>query len=198
MKKVILIIILMTVITGAAYYMGSQVNKEIEYIETVIDLTNSEKKQIEQDARLNWIPLDSAWNLAEILTRWEVVDSTHWNFRDSTRWNIKDSTAITYIPYFEAKDTIVTFDETDSLQRIRVQLSLAIKPRFFPLYNKFLTETQLRELIITQPERVDSWWKHRWVLYAGYGIGYSQVNSYGETRGCWITGFQAGIGFRLY
>lgn len=198
MKKVILIIILMTVITGAAYYMGSQVNKEIEYIETIIDLTNSEKKQIEQDARLNWIPLDSAWNLAETFTRWEVVDSTHWNFKDSIRWNIKDSTAITYIPYFEAEDTIVTFDETDSLQRIRVQLSLAIKPRFFPLYNKFLTETQLRELIITQPERVDSWWKHRWVVYAGYGFSYAQRTYNGGNSWCWSNGFQLGIGIRLY
>ncbi len=203
MKKVILIIIFMTVLVGASYYMGSQVNKEIEYIETIIDLTDSEKKQIEQDATLNWMPLDSAWALvdwalAEGAIRWEVKDSTHWSFKDSTRWNVKDSIPIYYVPVYVAEDTIVTFDETDSLQRIRVQLSLAIKPRFFPTYNKFLTETQLRELTITQPERVESWWAHRWVVYAGYGFSYSQRTYADQNSWCWSNGFQLGIGVRLY
>jgi len=203
MKKIMLILILLggAVLLGGAYYLGTQTNKQIEYIETIIDLADSEKKQIEQDARLNWIPLDSAyWNLGETRVHWIVKDSTHWNFQDSTRWflNFKDTTIITYIPFYEAEDTIVTFDETDSTQQIRVQLSLAIKPRFFPLYNKFLTETQLQELVITQPERVDSWWKHRWVVYAGYGISYAQKTCYGEQSWCWSNGFQLGIGFRLY
>lgn len=208
MKKTILIIILMTVLLGAAFYMGTRTYKEVEYIETVIDLTDSEKKQIEQEARLHWIPLDSAWSLAETLTRWEVKDSTRWSFKDSLR--IKDSTAITYVPFFEAEDSIVTFDETDSLKQIRVQLSLAIKPRYFPTYRKFLTEVQLRKLTITQPEQVDSWWKHRWVVYAGYGIGYSfqagqrtYYNEYGQQTAShnhegWYHGFQLGVGVRLY
>ena len=218
MKKIILIIIFMTVLVGGAYYVGTQTNKETEYIETVIDLTDSEILQVEQDARLNWMPLDSAYALVDWAlqqgggVKWEIKDSTHWIFKDSINylWNIKDSTAITYLPYYEAEDTIVNFDEMDSLKQIRVQLSLAIKPRFFPMYNKFLTDTQLRELTITQPERVDSWWKHRWVIYAGYGIGYSyqagqhehydngNYRTSSHTHEGWYHGFQAGIGFRLY
>ena len=212
MKKIILAIILMTVLVGAAFYVGTQFYKEIEYKTTTINLTDSEKKQVTQDARLDWMPLDSAyalvdWALAQGETRINWIDSIDWNFKDSTR--IKDSTAITYVPYFEAEDTIVTFDETDSLQQIRVQLSLAIKPRFFPTFNKFLTETQLRELTLTQPEQVDSWWKHRWVVYVGYGIGYSfqagqrdhYDNGYqtlSHDHEGWYHGFQAGIGFRVW
>ena len=197
----------MTVLLGAAFYMGTQTYTEVKLVETVIDLTDSEKKEIEQKARLNWIPLDSAFALAETLTRWEVEDSTHWTFKDSVQ--IRDSIKIVYYPYFEAEDTIVTFDETDSLKQIRVQLSLAIKPRYFPTFRKFLTQTQLRKLTITQPEQVDSWWKHRWVIYAGYGVGYSfqagernqYVNgyeSYTHNHEGWYHGFQVGIGVRLY
>ena len=181
---------------GLAYYTGVQVNKDIEPIVTIIDLTASERKQIAQEARLNWIPLDSAWTLAESFEHWNIIDSTHWLFKDSTVFNIIDSVAITYIPVFVGDDTTVTFDET--VDEVRVQLSLAIKPRFFPLFNKFLTETQLQELILTQPAKIDSWWKHRWVLYAGYGISYAQKTCYGEQSWCWSNGFQLGLGIRLY
>ena len=212
MKKTILIILALLGLTGAAFYMGTQTYTEVKLVETVINLTDSEKKQVTQDARLDWMPFDSAyalidWALAQGETRINWIDSIDWSFKDSTR--IKDSTAISYVPYFEAEDSIVTFDETDSLQQIRVQLSLAIKPRFFPTFNKFLTETQLRELTITQPEQVDSWWKHRWVVYAGYGVGYSfqagqrdnYTNGYhtsSHNHEGWYHGFQAGIGFRVY
>ena len=200
----ILIIIGGVAALGFAYYAGVQVNKDIEPIVTIIDLTDSERKQITQDARLNWMPLDSAyalvdWALAqEGGIKWEIKDSTHWTFKDSINWlwNIKDSTVITYIPFYEAEDTIVNFDET--VDEVRVELSLLIKPRFFPLYNRFLTETQLQELTVTQPAKIDSWWKHRWVLYAGYGISYAQKTCYGEQSWCWSNGFQLGLGIRLY
>jgi len=195
MKKIIFLVL---IFGGAlfAYYMGTRVNANIEPIVTVIDLTASEKKQIAQKAVLGYITLDSAWTLAESFQYWNITDSTNWTFLDSTRWNIKDSTVITYIPFYEAEDTIVTFDET--VDDIRVQLSLAIKPRFFPTYNKFLTETQLQELTLTQPAKIESWWKHRWVLYAGYGISYAVKTCYGEDTWCWNNGFQLGLGIRLY
>ena len=196
MKKVILIWLLIGGGIGFAYYMGTKVNEDIEPIVTVIDLTATQKKQIAQEAMLNWIPLDSAWTLAESFEAWNIIDSTHWLFKDSTVFNIIDSIAITYIPVFVGDDTTVTFDET--VDEVRVQLSLAIKPRFFPLYNKFLTETQLQELTLTQPAKVDSWWKHRWVVYAGYGISYAQKTCYGEQSWCWSNGFQLGLGIRLY
>ncbi len=201
MKKILLILILIGGVGAlySAYYMGTKKNADVEPIVTVIDLTASQKKQIAQDATLGWLPEDSIWALAKTLIRWEVVDSTHWDYKDSTRWNIKDSTAITYIPFYEAEDTIVYFDEMDILQDIRVQLTLAIKPRFFPTYNKFLTETQLRELTVTIPEPEESWWKHRWVIYVGGGLSYSQRSYNGESTWCWgIPSIQAGIGIRLY
>jgi len=206
MKKTFLIILAL-ISLGAAFYMGTQTYTEVKLVETIINLTESEKKQVEQEARLHWIPLDSAWALAKILTRWEVKDSIDWTFKDSLV--VRDSVAITYIPYFEAEDTIITFDETDSLKQIRVQLSLAVKPRYFPTYRKFLTDVQMLKLSITQPEQVDSWWKHRWVVYFGYGIGYSfqagqrdqytnGYTTYSHDHEGWYHGFQFGIGFRVY
>ncbi len=194
-----IIVVLMILIAGGAFYAGSELNKEVEYIETVIDLTASQRKQIAQEATLGWISEDSISALAETWKLWVITDSTHWSFKDSTLWNIKDSTVITYIPFYEAEDTIVHFDEMDSLKNIRVQLSLAIKPRFFPMYNKFLTETQLRELIVTIPEPEESWWKHRLVGYVGIGLSYSRRTYNGESKWCYgFPSIDVGIGIRWW
>lgn len=197
----------MVVLLGTAFYVGTQTNKEVEYVETVIDLRESERLFIAQNAILNYITLDSAWALAESFSsdHWTYYDSTRWSFKDSI--NIKDSIVVHFIPVIEGGDTVVTFDETE--EGIRVQLSLAIKPRYFPTYNKFLTETQLQELTLTQRVEEDSFWKHRWVVYLGYGIGYSfqagerdhynnGYQTYAHDHEGWYHGFQLGIGFRLY
>jgi len=184
-KRNILIILLLLASLGAAYFVGRGSVKEVKPEVITIDLTDSEKKQIEQEARLNWMPLDSAWSLISGFAerdstdkiRWN--DSTDWSFKDSTVLRVRDSTVIVYIPFYEGKDTIVKFDET--VEDIRVELSLVVKPRFFPairsygnayIGNRFVTDVQMRELILTKPVEEDSFWKHRLVLTLGYGIGY--------------------------
>lgn len=175
MKKTILIILFLSVVIGASYYLGTRTT-EMEYIEIIVDLTDSEKLQVRQEARLNWIHLDSAWALVGEFAvkdstdkiRW--VDSTHWSFKDSLVLNIKDSTNIVYIPFYEGRDTTIKFDET--VEDTRVQLSLAVKPRFFPTFERFVTDVQMKSLTLTKPKEVESWWKHRWTIGIGYGIGF--------------------------
>lgn len=206
MKKTILILILVLTLCGAAFYVGTQVNERVEYKETIINLRDSEKKQVEQDARLGYITQDSALTLGWNLVDWTLShqDSTElvkikWDVRDSVDIRVRDSVVVNYVPFFEAEDTIVTFDELDSLQHIRVQLSLAIKPKYFPTYRKFLTQVQMQELKLTQPEQVESWWAHRWVVYLGAGVTYSYGNLENKAHEGWsFPTIQLGIGIRLY
>ena len=200
MIKKILGIAFILALFGAAYYMGTR-STEIEYKITTVDLTETDTLNIIQDARLNWIPLDSAWTLAEInsIDKINWTEDTNWTFKDSLR--IRDSVRVVYIPFFEAKDTIVHFDEI--VDDIRVLASVMVKPRFFPYRSRFITDIQLQHIELTQPVQADSWWKHRWVVYAGWGFTYSFNNlnitdpDYFSHQG-WFTGFQFGIGFRLY
>ena len=199
-KKILGAVFVLALFGGACYYMGAR-STEIEYITTVIDLTETDTLNIMQEARLNWIPLSEAWDLAEInsIDKINWTDSTRWSFKDSIE--IRDSINVVYIPFYEAKDTVVGFDET--VDDIRVELSLLVKPRFFPFKSRFITDIQLRHIELTQPVQADSWWKHRWVIYAGFGLTYSTNNlnisdpKYFSHDG-WFTGFQLGIGIRLY
>lgn len=178
MKKIIIAIIIFTVVTGAAYFIGRESVKEVEPEIITIDLSESETLTVIQNARLNWMPIDSAWALAESF----AIDSVRWTnkvkWEDKILWSIKDSVRITdsvrviYAPFFEGSDTVVEFDET--VEEIRVQLSLAVKPSFFPLQSKFITTIQMRKLILTKPEEVESFWKHRISLVLGYGVQYGR------------------------
>jgi len=222
MKKIIIAIIIFTVVTGAAYFVGRSSVKEVKPEIIEIDLTDSQILQVQQEARLNWIPLDSAMTWIEGLEAVDGInwhDSTRWSFKDSTILNIKDSINIIYIPFYEARDTIVQFDEI--VEQTRVELSLAVKPRFFPTIERFVTDVQMRKLVLTRPIEVESWWKHRWTIYIGYGIMYykstittrtntifvgDDYNGFNnnifmtntETEWRFDHGIQLGIGFRIY
>jgi len=199
-KKIIIIAFVLAVVGGGAYYAGIQSTK-IQYVTTTVNLTETERLEVMQEARLNWIPLSEAWDLAEInsIDKINWTDSTRWSFKDSIE--VRDSINVVYIPFYEAKDTVVSFDET--VDDIRVELSLLVKPRFFPTFNRFITDVQMRHLNVTAPESAESFWLHRWVIYAGWGLTYSSDNlnitapDYFSHQG-WFTGFQFGIGIRLY
>jgi len=188
-KRNVLILILLLTTIGAAYFIGRNSVKELEPEVIEIDLTESEILQVQQEATLNMITLDSAMTWLEGLEtvdRINWVNKTKWNFKDSTVEviNIRDSINVVYIPFYEARDTIVHFDEI--VEETRVELSLAVKPRFFPTIERFVTDVQMRRLVLTRPIEVESFWKHRISLVLGYGIGYYQQTETTHTNTIFI------------
>lgn len=159
---------------------------------TTIDLTESQRQQIIQDARIGWITLDSAKAMINMKSRirWII------NYRDSVvirdSINIKDS--VVFIPVYEANDTTIYFNRTTP--KAKVSLAMKLKQRFFPLQEKFASDLQLMSLTIDMPEpeiKTGNWFtnffEHRFIIYIGGGLNYfnRQVQP----------GIQIGAGIRL-
>ena len=154
-----------------------------------VDLTESEKQQIIQDARLGWITLDSAKALivTESQVRWITNYKDSLVIRDSL--NIRDS--IKYIPVYTAADTTIHFNDTT--ETAIVGLAINLKQRFFPLQKRFASDLKLMSLSVEVPAPqpvTDSFWKNRFVFYAGLGINYND--------NVLTPGIQLGFGIRIY
>jgi len=156
---------------------------------TTINLTETQKQQIVQEARLGYISLDSAKSMIKSEIKW--IPKIKWKFKDSliVRDSLNVIDSIVYIPVYEAKDTVIQFDEiTDKAE---VSLAIKLKQRFYPMQEKFASDVNLLNLKVNLPKpKQGSFWEHRFILYAGLGLNYNnnQVNS----------GIQFGIGIRLY
>ena len=156
-----------------------------------VDLTESQKQQIIQDARLGWITLDSAKALivSESKIKWIPTPKYYDSLRIKDSLNIKDS--INYIPVYVARDTTIHFNEvTDDYE---VSLAVRLKQRFFPLQERFASDLKLMSLSVEVPQQMpvtDSFWKNRFVFYAGLGINYND-NTFTQ-------GIQLGFGIRIY
>ena len=157
-----------------------------------VDLTESEKHQIIQDARLGWITLDSANAL--IITESKIKWIT--NYRDSLIFkdslNIRDS--VIYIPVYVARDTIINFYDTS--KTAIVSLAIRLKQRFFPLQERFASDLKLMSLTVELPEQkvvtggwFSNFFEHRFIIYIGGGLNYfdKQVRP----------GIQIGAGIRI-
>lgn len=90
--KKILIILLFILLYTSAYLLGREFNPVEKEVEKIVDLTELQKIKIIEDARKDWIPLDSAWTLAKVFSH----DSTIYIYKDSTIYTYKDSTIYTY------------------------------------------------------------------------------------------------------
>jgi len=153
-----------------------------------IDLTEAQKQQIIQDARIGWITLDSAKAL--IITESKIKWIT--NYRDSIvikdSLNIRDS--VIYIPVYVADDTTVIFNE--ETKKYKVSLAVKLKQRFFPLQEKFASELKLMQLNVEIPKEPVpvSFWQNRFIIYAGFGINYYDKKI--------VPGIQLGAGIRIF
>jgi len=157
-----------------------------------IDLTESQKQQIVQDARLGRITLDSAKALivSESKIKWITDYKDSLVIKDSL--NIRDS--IIYIPVYTARDTTIEFNDTSEVAI--VSLAIKLKQRFFPLQERFASELKLMSLTVEIPEAKEpggwfsNFFEHRFIIYVGGGLNYydKQVQ----------LGIQLGAGIRIY
>ncbi len=160
--------------------------------ETVtINLTESEKQQIVQDAHLGMITLDSAKSLIvnESKIGWILNIKDSVEIRDSL--NIINS--VRYIPVYTARDTTIEFNDTTEVAV--VSLAIMLRQRFFPLQERFASELQLMSLTVKLPEVKESggwfgnFFEHRFIIYGGVGVNYG--------NGKFEPGFQLGTGIRI-
>ena len=159
-----------------------------------IDLTESERKQIIQEALIGYITLDSAKALiiSESKIDWIPRDSIVYDYRDSIVYDIRDS--IIYIPVYTARDTTIEFKDTSEVAT--VSLAIMLRQRFFPLQERFASEMRLMSLKVEIPEAkepsigwFDNFFEHRFIIYGGVGVNYG--------KGKFEPGFQLGAGIRI-
>ena len=156
-----------------------------------IDLTESQKHQIIQDAQLGMITLDSAKSLivSESKIRWIPIPRDSVVLRDSVVY--RDSVKL--IPVYTAKDTVIEFNDTSEVAI--VSLAIMLKQRFFPLQERFASEIKLMKLKVELPKEpeISGWFsnffEHRFIIYGGVGINYG--------NGKFEPGFQLGTGIRI-
>ena len=164
--------------------------------ETVtINLTESEKQQIVQDARIDWITLDSAKALIVSESKIEWIPKIKWIPKDSLvlrdSLNIIDS--VGYIPVYTANDTTIEFNDTTEVAI--VSLAIMLRQRFFPLQERFASELKLMSLKVELPKQKESsgwfgnFFEHRFIIYGGVGVNYG--------NGKFEPGFQLGTGIRI-
>jgi len=154
-----------------------------------INLTESEKKQIVQEALIGYITLDSAKALITSESKIEWIYKDSLVIKDSL--DIRDS--VVYIPVYTARDTTVEFSDTSEVAV--VNLAIRLKQRFFPLQERFASELQLMNLRVELPETketggwFDNFFEHRFIIYIGGGLNYydKQVQP----------GIQIGAGVRI-
>jgi len=153
-------------------YFVYQFTHDPEVIEKKVSLTNFEKQQLIQHARLGWISKDSLnlllKNIAGVPAKkinW--IDSIKWNYKDSTITHLKDSTVKIQYPVYEADSSFEILKE-DSIQNVSVNVKASLKQRFLPLQEAFASEFNIDSLIIKWHEKKYSFWKH-----IKYGPGIS-------------------------
>ena len=156
-----------------------------------INLAESEKQQIIQDAQLRMITLDSAKALitSESKIDWILNIKDSIILRDSL--NIRDS--VRYIPVYTARDTTIEFNDTSEVAT--VSLTIMLRQRFFPLQERFASELKLMSLTVELPKQKESggwfgnFFEHRFIIYGGVGVNYG--------NGKFEPGFQLGTGIRI-
>ena len=160
-----------------------------------VDLTESQRQQIVQKARLGYITLDSAKTLivSESRINWIPVPVLYDSLVIRDSLNIIDS--VVYIPVYTARDTVIEFRDTS--ETAIVSLAIMMKQRFFPLQERFASELRLMSLTIEVPEEpeiisggwFDNFFEHRFIIYGGVGVNYG--------NGKFAPGFQLGAGIRI-
>ena len=154
-----------------------------------IDLTEQQRQQVIQDARLGWITLDSAKAMIETQSK------IHWVTRYKDSLIVKDSInirdSVIYIPVYIARDTSVNF-YYDTLGSI-IDFDIGLRQRFYPLQEKFASDLWMKRFNLSVPEPEtcsDGVFKNRFIVYIGYGVS-GDAKSIG-------TGFQIGAGVRIW
>lgn len=171
-KNILMTLGLISIFVGSwflshAYYGRNTIIK-------TVNLTDSEKLTIVQEARLNWIPADSANKLLTAVIskkkkadiRW--IDSLRIAFRDSTR--VKDTTIYNYVsvPVYEADSTFVLIVK-DSIGN-KATISQTLNNRFFPLQEVFLPSIKINSVQFNLFEPAPPKWYQRFELVLGLGV----------------------------
>ncbi len=163
-------------IVGAAlFFVGRFTTPAPETV--TINLKESEKQQIVQDARLGWITLDSAKALviSESKIKWIPTPKYYDSLRVKDSLNIIDS--VVYIPVYTAADTTIQFDDTT--ETATVSLAIRLKQRFFPLQERFASELKLMSLTVKVPE-VKKRESGKYMIGLGMGARFDNAYFFGD------------------
>lgn len=152
------IIIIILIVAGAIFLFNKLFPQSAKYITQKINLTGFEKKQIIQDARLNWIPADSVkrllkqnYNQAKLIN-WQDSLLQHQDTiiiktktgKDSIVY--RDTSYAVQLPVYVADSTYRFFKE-DSLGN-SVEIVQTLLNRFFPLQEVFAPELSIDSVYI--------------------------------------------------
>jgi hypothetical protein len=185
-------IALIIAVSIGSFFLGKSCNT-CEETTTTISLTDEQRKNIISEAQEGWIPKDSVDKLlanhpvkSEAKYTWSVKDSVVYNYKDST---IVDTVEV-YEPVIEATQEEITEFEYHE-EQYDVKLSLAVKPKYFPLRKVFSTDVGVKSLQVTlrENEPKESWLNNLISLgvYGGYGYDIARKEY----------GFQIGVGIQL-
>ena len=113
-----------------------------------VTLTESQKQQIIQDARLGWITLDSAKTLVvdESKIKWIPTPDYYDSLRITDSLNIIDS--VVYIAVYESGDTNIVLFNGDT-SNIHIELEIGLNQRFFPAQERFGSSLWLNRLNVS-------------------------------------------------
>lgn len=156
---------IVAVVVGATMFFVGRCSKECPEPE-VIDLTPQQRLQIIQEARLGYIPLDSAMAMIESESKIKWIPKDSIVIKDSL--NIIDS--IVYIPVYEAPDTFITLYDKDTLNA-HLLVEAGLKQRFLPTQQRFASSLWLSRLNISLPPEKEPEKAFYESVTIGLGIG---------------------------
>ena len=173
MNKYLAIILAIVIGMGIGYYIIPKPEKIIS-----ISVAPVDSSQIITDARLDYMPIDSAHYLIQKAIIKSTKKKVKWITLIKDSIVIKDSVEIVQIPYFYC-DTTFHFHRITSAG-IDVKSSVEVGASFFPYTMQYILDGKMRSLDITIPRKVKpdiSWlgWKDIAVGTGGYALGLLTV-----------------------
>jgi len=171
----------------AGWFANGHFNKPVPQVPDIINLAKSETKQIIQDARKGYVPIDSVdkYITSKARVHWAFKDSTIWH--DSTMWTEKSDSIKqnNMTPFYESPDTVIQFATKDSIGN-SAEIDVSLRQRFFPEYEAFeaLMKVQSAKISLYRPPKVPTQWYNHLTFSVGFGgIGNGNMVSLGGFAG---------------